>query len=75
MDVFYSVKQLAHELNILEAQIAEKKAALRKLWPSLSHQEQTLLDSPHAPTDGPDPLKTPAIKPAPKAAGAGASKK
>lgn len=46
MDVFYAVKQLAHELNVLEAQVREKKTALQKLWPALSHQEQLLIDSP-----------------------------
>jgi hypothetical protein len=54
MDVFYAVKQLSHELNILEAQVREKKAALQKLWPALSHQEQLLIDSPSMPT-GPVP--------------------
>jgi hypothetical protein len=46
MDIFYAVKQLAHEINVLEAQILEKKTALRKLWPTLTHQEQLLIDSP-----------------------------
>jgi hypothetical protein len=57
MDVFYSAKQLTHEVNILEAQLREKKAALQKLWPALSHQEQLLIDSPSmkpepAPSEG-----------------------
>jgi hypothetical protein len=46
MDIFYAVKQLAHEVKILEAQIREKKEALVKLFPTLSHQEQLLIDSP-----------------------------
>ena len=46
MDVLYAVKQLVHELNVLDAQKREKIAALAKLWPALSHQEQLLIDSP-----------------------------
>jgi hypothetical protein len=68
MDVFYAVKQLSHEVNILEAQLREKKAALQKLWPALSHQEQLLIDSPSmlpepAPSEG---KPAPPDKPKPK---------
>jgi hypothetical protein len=57
MDVLYAVKQLVHETKVLEAQLSEKKAALGKLWPALSHQEQLLIDSPSmlpepAPSEG-----------------------
>jgi hypothetical protein len=55
MDVLYAVKQLVHELNVLEAQVREKKTALGKLWPALSHQEQLLIDSPSMLPEGPVP--------------------
>jgi hypothetical protein len=71
MDIFYAVKQLAHEINILQAQIGEKTTALRKLWPTLSHQEQLLIDSPSIPPE-PAPSEgqpTAPDKPKPKKSG------
>jgi hypothetical protein len=71
MDIFYAVKQLTHEIIVLEAQIREKKNALTKLWPTLSHQEQLLIDSPSmlpepAPSEGKPPASD---KPKPKKSG------
>jgi hypothetical protein len=61
MDIFYGVKQLAHEITTLEAQILEKKTALLKLWPTLTHQEQHLLNSPSTPD--PVPETAPGVSP------------
>jgi hypothetical protein len=70
MNVFYSVKQLAHEIGILEAQLVEKKTVLEKLWPLLSHQEQLTIDSPSMPTQSaPSGGKPAAPKEKPKKAG------
>ena len=44
MDFFYAVKQLSHEIGIMEIQIAEKKAARDKLASLLSQQERILLE-------------------------------
>jgi len=71
MDIFYAVKQLAHEIDVLEAQIREKKNAVTKLWPTLSHQEQLLIDSPSMlPEPSPSEGKPTATdKPKPKKSG------
>jgi hypothetical protein len=67
MDVLYAVKQLSIEINVLEAQLREKKTALQKLWPALSHQEQLLIDSPSMPTEPAPSEGKPAAPDKPKA--------
>jgi hypothetical protein len=60
MDIFHAVKQLASEIELLETQIAEKKATLKKLWGLLDHQEQLSLDSPSTRDLAASPAQQPA---------------